>query len=396
MKREFPTIAQYNQVIKNQGGNALRTLQGLTFIPSRIMPIKVFLFGSGAYAVVFKGSKENKNYAIRCFLSTEQENIDRYKAICEYLSNINAEWKVDCHFLENEISVHGKYYPLLTMEWIEGVLINQFVSKNLNNNSVLAELQQQLVEISDDLEKKQIGHGDLQCGNIIVQFEQNSFQLKLIDYDGMYIPEFEGAKSLELGRSEFQHPKRKYTDFSFRIDRFSFWVMITALEAIKYDKTLWREVMQGGFNTLDNFLFTIQDFLHPNSSKLFSRLEQINQPSVVFYTEKLKQYCRASSQMVEKPILFSGGIERQVQNELPFTKVAGQNTHEIEVMPDNILITSSPEGATVLTAIFQKIGVTPLQLNKVNYVGKTLIVTYNNDVKRVMIAQNTDVIKVPF
>ncbi|MDO4764172.1 MAG: hypothetical protein Q4A00_07305 [Flavobacteriaceae bacterium] len=397
MKREFPTIAQYNQVIKNQGGNALRTLQGLTFIPSRTMPIKVFLFGSGAYAVVFKGSKENKNYAIRCFLSTEQENIDRYKAICEYLSNINTEWKVDCHFLENEISVHGKYYPLLTMEWIEGLLINQFVYNNLNKNSVLTELQQQLLEISNDLEKNQIGHGDLQCGNIIVQPKQNSFQVKLIDYDGMYIPEFEGEKSLELGRSEFQHPKRKHTDFSSQIDRFSFWVMITALEAIKYDKTLWREVMQGGFNTLDNFLFTIQDFLHPNSSKLFSRLKQLNQPSVDFYAENLKKYSQLPIYQVEKPRLFNN--ENSAFNEFkieekPFSKETNQKEQVMRPHSGNILVTSQPEGANVLTSTFQKIGLTPLQLNKANYIGKTLIINYENNTKRVTVQNATDTIKV--
>src|SRR5699024_1694185 len=108
----------------------------------------------------------------------------------------------------------------------------------------------------------------------------------------MYIPHFNLLKSLENGRSEFQHPKRTESDFSSTIDRFSFWVMLTALEALKHDTTLWDEVMQGGFNTLDNFLFTIKDFLKPNQSALFHRLYRLNSSSLNFYLETLKWLCQ--------------------------------------------------------------------------------------------------------
>lgn len=398
MKREFPTIAQYNQVIKNEEGNSLRTLKDMVFIPSRTMPIKVFLFGSGAYAVVFKGSKNHKNYAVRCFLSTEAENIDRYKAICEYLSNIESSWKVECHFLENEILINGKRYPILLMEWIDGLLINQFVSNNLNNNAVLSELQRQLVKISEDLEENEIGHGDLQCGNMIVQLQQNGFQVKLIDYDGMYIPEFRAEKSLELGRSEFQHPQRKHTDFSSQIDRFSFWVMLTALEALKYDKSLWREVMQGGFNTLDNFLFTIQDFLDTNNSTLFSRLSKINQPSVDFYTQKLKKYCQSSIQQVERPILFDKipKVQDVEADEKLLLSEKKEKNQSVSPIFGDFLINSVPNGANVLTSTFQKIGVTPLSLNLQNYLGKTLIVSLNNEIRRCIIERDTEIITIDF
>src|SRR5690606_28086079 len=239
-----------------------------------------------------------------CFLSIEQENINRYQSICSFLKTINEKWKTDIDFLNNEIEVKGNRYPVLIMEWIDGVLINQFVTDNLHNNNILSELQNQLVEISDSLESHQIGHGDLQCGNIIVQKIGSNFQVKLIDYDGMYISQFENSQSLENGRSEFQHPKRTKLDFSPTMDRFSFWVMLTALEALKYDKSLWREVMQGGFNTLDNFLFTIKDFTNPFQSNLFNRLKQLNSNSVNFYTEKLKQFCLNDLNSVEKPFLF--------------------------------------------------------------------------------------------
>lgn len=388
--RNFPTIGEYNQTIQNKGSRAFQSLSDLNFIPSKTFPIKIFSFGSGSYAVVFKANKNGKNYAIRCFLSTEQENINRYQSICNYLKTINEKWKTDIDFLNNEIEVKGNRYPVLIMEWIDGVLINQFVTDNLQNNNILSELQNQLVEISDSLESYQIGHGDLQCGNIIVQKIGSDFQVKLIDYDGMYIPQFGNSRSLENGRSEFQHPKRTKLDFSPVMDRFSFWVMLTALEALKYDKSLWREVMQGGFNTLDNFLFTIKDFTNPFQSNLFNRLKQLNSNSVNFYTEKLKQFCLNDLNSVEKPFLFGESEKittiKKTDKIVDIPKIIIKQELE-EPQQEKILIKSNPSGASVLTSAFVKLGVTPLELDQ-KFLGKTLIVTNGINPKKVTIVNN--------
>ena len=53
----FPTIGEYNQAIQKKGGSIFTTLSPIEIIPSRTVPIKVFLYGSGAYAAVFKGKK---------------------------------------------------------------------------------------------------------------------------------------------------------------------------------------------------------------------------------------------------------------------------------------------------------------------------------------------------
>src|SRR5690606_5597783 len=382
--KSFPSIGEYNQTIQTRGSWNFQTLYDLNFIPSRAFPIKVFSFGSGAYAVVFKANRGGKNYAIRCFLSTQQENISRYQSSCNYLNNIDVSWKVNCDFLVNEIEVNGKFYPILTMEWIDGVLINQFVTDNLNNNTVLSELQKQLVETSSSLEHHQIGHGDIQSGNIIVQKVESDFQVKLIDYDGMYIPSFENSRSLENGRSEFQHPKRTEWDFSPTMDRFSFWVMLTALEALKYDKSLWKEVMQGGFNTLDNFLFTIQDFTNPFQSRLFNHLKQLNQDSINFYSEKLMQFCLNDIKFVEKPFLYDTSKEQiTIKKGGKCSETIKQTSEEPKL--EKILIKSNPPGVAVLNSTFKKLGVTPLNLNKSEYLYKTVILRYGEKLEKIML-----------
>jgi hypothetical protein len=400
MAKNYPTIGEYNQIIQKKGGNAFRSLYGINLIPSRTSPIKVYLFGSGAFAAVFKGCLNGTNYAIRCFLTAEDETINRYKTICDYLYDIQASWKTECEFIENEISINGNSYPILKMEWLNGLLINQFVSNHLSDNNVLSELQKKLVSISNDLENHKIGHGDLQCGNIIITGTSSDFQVKLIDYDGMYVPALANKKSIEKGRSEFQHPKRTMYNFSPEIDRFSFWVMITALEALKVDKTLWREVMQGGFNTLDNFLFTIQDFLNPNQSNLFNRLYNLNSTSLNSYLDKLKWFCNSEYSVVTKPVLSGQSsssasyIPTDHQKYVPNS--SNSQTVDKTVSSNKYKIITNNDSASVLTSTFQKLGITPLELDKDTYEGKLILISNGKETKRITLNSHQNLIEVKF
>ena len=396
----YPSIGEYNQVIQKRGGNCFRSLNGINLIPSRTTPIKVYLFGSGAFAAVFKGSINGSTYAIRCFLSAENETIERYKRICKYVSQLNSTWKTECEFIDNEITVNGRTYPVLKMEWINGVLINEFISQNLSNNNVLSELQNKLISISEDLEKNKVGHGDLQCGNIVISGYSSNFQVKLIDYDGMYVPELAFKKSIEKGRSEFQHPKRTLNNFNPEMDRFSFWVMLTSLEALKIDKTLWREVMQGGFNTLDNFLFTIQDFLNPNQSPLFNRLYKLNSSNLNFYLDKLKWFCSNDYSVITKPSSVGKDLKQGIEiptehhsyipnnkkNE-PFDKTVSSNKYKI---------ISNNGSASILTSTFQRLGSTPLELDKNTYEGKVIIVSNGRESKRITLNSHQNLIEIEF
>lgn len=393
----YPSIGEYNQVIQKRGGNSFRSLNGINLIPSRTTPIKVYLFGSGAFAAVFKGSINGSTYAIRCFLSAENETIERYKSICKYISQLNSSWKTECEFIDNEITVNGKAYPVLKMEWLNGVLINEFVSQNLSNNNVLSELQNKLISISEDLEKNKVGHGDLQCGNIVISGYSSNFQVKLIDYDGMYVPELAFKKSIEKGRSEFQHPKRSLNNFSPEMDRFSFWVMITALEALKLDKTLWREVMQGGFNTLDNFLFTIQDFLNPNQSALFNRLYKLNSSSLNFYLETLKWLCNSEYSVIPPPALYGNSSKSSKSIPSEHQKYA-PNSQSIDrtVSANKYKIITINGTASVLTSTFQRLGSTPLELDKNTYEGKVIIVSNGKETRRITLNSHQNLIEIEF
>jgi hypothetical protein len=383
----FPSITEYNRTIQNRGSDAFVHENDLIFIPSRTLPIKIYTFGSGAYAVVFKANQLQRTFAFRCYLSTAEDTISRSKLIYEYLRSLALPWKVDCSFLDNEMIVNDVTFPVVKMEWIEGLLINQFVSKYIDDTLVLAKLQQQLVAISASLELNHIGHGDIQSGNVIVQGDNHNFKVKLIDYDGIYIPALANKKNLEKGRSEFQHPGRHESFYNERIDRFSFWVIITAIEALKYDKSLWIEEMQGGFNTLDNFLFKGSDFQAFNQSNLVKRLYDLNQPSLSFFLDKMNIFCYSKIENVIAPQLYDDDKHASLGH-LPLPIITNKS--------DLISITSYPASAVVLSSTFHRLGITPLMLPKKDFVGKTIIISLNSEIQKLVVDELSDELHTKF
>jgi tetratricopeptide (TPR) repeat protein len=386
----FPTITEYNKVIQSKSEEAFQSLTGLTFIPSRTLPVKIYSYGAGSYAVVFKAEGDLRKYAIRCFISAEQENIDRYRTIDQYLSGIDASWVTKLELLEDEIEVDGELYPVVKMEWVEGQLLNSFIDKVLHDNDALTVLQKEIVDVSKSLEKHKVGHGDIQCGNVIIsQNSKGNYRVKLIDYDGLYLPAFANKPNLERGRSEFQHPNRSQSDYNERIDRFSFWVILTALEALKYDKTLWKEVMQGGFNTLDNLLFTGEDFKNFTNSKLVNRLKRLNQPSLTYYLECLKIYIDISPSNIGTPTLYGSSNFKKVDKKHKPKSTNESGYEELEII-------TSPAGARVLTSTFEHLGTTPLTLNKRKVINQTLVISYGTKIKQAEVLANEDIIKIDF
>ena len=396
----FPTLSQYNKAIQQQGSDAFRTLNNLFFIPARTSPIKIYNFGSGSFAVVFKALENSKEIAIRCFIGSDNDYVERYRKIDNYLRNIDESWKVNIQFLDNEIKVDGKYYPVLKMDWVDGLLLNKYIDNNLYNNDVLSKLQKQFVKISTNLEANKIAHGDIQCGNIIVKEINGKPKIKLIDYDGLYIPFFSGEKEKERGRSEFQHPNRSYFGFDEKIDRFSFWVILCALEALKFDKTLWKETMQGGFNTLDNMLFVGSDFSNPNHSKLFQRISTLNQPSLNFYIAKLQVSLNTSN--IEKLSFFGqeNSLDDNVadgsNNEKTTTSNADSSKENKANRYARLKITSSPSGASIRNKDFEKIGITPLTVNKYSYINQEIKIIFGTKSKSIIVDEFTNDINVNF
>lgn len=380
----FPSIGEYNLTIISKNGRCLRELNEAVFVPARTSPIRVFAFGSGANAVVFKVSYHNRTYGLRCFLNNDADRVARAKSISKYLENVNASWKIEYRFLENEIIVNGQGHPIIQMYWSSGKDLNTWIGNNLNDNEKLNQLQKKILDLSKSLEENNIGHGDIQCGNLLIEETGSILSLKLIDYDGMYIPSLSHLNAIENGRAEFQHPSRNLTHFRPTIDRFSFLVIITAIELLKNDKSLWRSPLQNGFNSLDNLLFSSKDFKNPNSSELFRRAKNINSDAVNFYLNQLTSAINSDISRVNEPILFHKGSVHET-----IIKVSN-------IVAPGVIRIESDVPAVVLNGL-KPLGQTPIELDKNVFTGKELNVSNGRGaIKKIVIRSTDSLVKVEF
>lgn len=221
---------------------------------------------SGGFASVYQLQQGGRQWAVRCFLRYHQDQERRYDALAAFLEDKHLPYMVRFEFLRQGILVRGSWYPVLKMEWVAGETLDSFVSRNLGNPALLTTTAERFASIVEDLRRHGIAHGDLQHGNILVTDQA----LKLIDYDGMYVPGLGGMLSHELGHRNYQHPNRTEHHFGPYLDNFSAWVIYLSLLAIAQDPGLW-----GRLHTADEYLlFKREDFEAPFSSDAFTILLQ--------------------------------------------------------------------------------------------------------------------------
>jgi Protein kinase domain len=219
---------------------------------------------TGGFASVYRMHCGQRDWAVRCFLREFTDQQQRYTAISQHLAAIKLPYIVGFEFLSKGIRVKNQWYAILKMEWVQGELLHEYIKKRLNDPSALRNLAEQWQAMMKALREASIGHGDLQHGNVLV----TNGDLRLIDYDGVFVPALGGQRSHEVGHRNYQHPSRTAFDFGIYLDNFAAWVIYVSLVALHIDHRLWHQVGAG-----DEFiLFREEDFVEPDSSSTFRLL----------------------------------------------------------------------------------------------------------------------------
>jgi hypothetical protein len=235
---------------------------------------------SGNFADVYqiRAPSGASAWAVKCFTREVPDRQDRYQAVSDHLATIRAPYFVEFVSLPQGILVKGRWYPVLKMAWVEGVLLSTAVSDRLGHPAALRELAGQWVELAAALRRAGVAHGDLQHGNVlVVPAPGGRSVLRLVDYDGMWVPGLAGVKASEVGHRDYQHPQRVDQElFDPEVDRFPHLVIYAALRALEVGGAgLWKRYDNG-----DNLLFRAADFRDPAASPLLRELWGAPDPEV--------------------------------------------------------------------------------------------------------------------
>lgn len=235
----YPLISEYIEAIKSAEDN----FEQLSYLNPVLGEDGLPVMTSGNFAVVFKMKDEQSGnfYAVKCFTKEQEGRSESYKLIADELEYVSSNYLTPIRFLEKELFVDSDQtteteFPVLLMDWVDGIPMDKYVQKNINNQYALELLAYRFSKLATWLLAQPFAHGDLKPDNILVK-EDGS--IVLVDYDGMYVPAMKGQKARELGSPNYRHPERTIDDFDRHIDDFPLVVLSLSLKAIALNSDLF-------------------------------------------------------------------------------------------------------------------------------------------------------------
>jgi WD40 repeat protein len=274
----WPLSQEYNEAVQNPrtsfGDPDLRDGE---VVPG---PLGIPMPRSGNFADVYQvRGADGQFWALKCFTRPAASLRERYLKIDAQLRTAQLPFSVGFEFLPEGVRIRGLWYPALKMEWVEGLQLNVFARQNADKPDHLKAILGLWVRLCKRLREARIAHADLQHGNVLLVpgATTNTLKLRLIDYDGMWVPALAKSPSGEAGHPAYQHPERLRTGvYSADVDRFPHLVIGCALRALAVaGKGLWDR-----FDNGDNLLFREVDFANPAGSALFRALWELDDPTV--------------------------------------------------------------------------------------------------------------------
>ncbi len=263
VSKSWPSPQDYNEAMQNPAMNlAVPELKnGKPGLNKLGLPKAI----SGSFASVYYLDCPKQDFAIRCFLHNIVNQRERYAKISEHLNQFSLAILADFEYVDKGILVDAIWYPILKMDWVDGQNLIEYIGRNLDNAKVLEQLRLWLRQACQTLKEHGIAHGDLQHGNVLVLNDS----VKLVDYDGIFVPQLVGQVSNELGHRNYQHPGRTKEHFGPYLDNFSLWLIDTCLFVLERDPRVWLTLHAGE----DCLLFRERDLHDPYSSFAFHELE---------------------------------------------------------------------------------------------------------------------------
>ena len=255
---------------------------------------------AGGFSIVFPIDVGSETFALRCWTKGVDDAQVRYEKISDYLLQVSLPWFVDFRYEPEGIKVMGEMYPITCMEWVDGETLRDFIGKNLQTPNIFRIVAGEFQKMVATLHDHQISHGDLQDGNILIKQNGTNVEIKLIDYDGLFVPTLQGQPEQIVGLPEYQHPTRMVSggQANEKVDYFSELVIYLSFLSLAEKPELWNRVKD---KTERGLLFSKEDFENPDQSDIFQQLANLS-PDVQQLTATLKDFCTKTSIDQLKPL----------------------------------------------------------------------------------------------
>jgi serine/threonine protein kinase len=273
-------------------GGVARTLKGGT----RGNRLELY---SGGYSRVFPVEVGSKTLALRCWVADVGDARQRYQEIEKYLTVNPLQYFVEFAYVEKGFTARKKIFPIIRMEWVNGLSLKDFIEKYINNQKILLESASKFKIMVEDLHAKNISHGDLQDGNIILLTNKNTVDIKLIDYDSLFVPSLRGFPDQIVGLPSYQHPSRiqasrikgQVAKANEHVDYFSELVIYLSILSFAEKPSLWKDF---DVKNADGLLFTQKDFEKIQHSRIFKTLMTLS-GNIQYLAARLADFCNKKS-----------------------------------------------------------------------------------------------------
>lgn len=223
---------------------------------------------AGGFCVVYPFAVKGRKYAVRCWHTPVQSVQDNLETILSMVKRSELPYFVPCSYVQNAIMTANGMQPAIVMDWVEARTIKKFVGDNLNRPIVLNRLADDFLWMVTTLHKSGVSHGDLQHGNILVLPRG---ELRLVDYDSMYVPGMQNVPDEIKGIAGYQHPARSRQRYrSPKSDYFSELVIYTSIRMLANHPGLWRKY---NLDDTETMLFTEADIASEGASEVFRLIE---------------------------------------------------------------------------------------------------------------------------
>ena len=239
---------------------------------------------SGQNAIVFPIRSGGKKWAVRCFTTAADEGITRYNALSAFLATTECAPLVQSEWIVAGIKANGDWWPIVKMEWVEGLALHRAVERDLERPDALSALANSFQRAVRDLRNAKVAHGDLQHGNVLVD---SNGAVRFVDYDSIWLPSIAASPPAEVGHPNYQHPQRVASAFwDEYVDTFSTLTIYTSVRALAADPSLWE------FHNGENLILTNADFLKPSATPIWGRLARNPDKDVVQLAGLLETACK--------------------------------------------------------------------------------------------------------